>query len=611
VPPWQHNDEPTHFEYAALIYSQNSIPEPGQFDQSLRREIASSMIEHHFFDDLDFQPNLDSSGEPIWIGLSQLEGLPSYYIIAGLPLLLVQSFDVTTQLYFLRFISLLMYLATVGISYAIVREMTPQNHPLRWLVPLILILVPAFTDLMTAVNDDVGAVLIFSIFLWLGIRIIQKGYSLGRVSAFIIVTLLCVGVKTTIWVAIPMSIFLVVPFLLRKSAGWKWATGLLILGIIFILAIATLSWQDADNWIRLSWVHPSTEPTKIESDQAQQGNHVLHVQILPEGKGQPLFQLIPPDIVQQIRGQTVTLGAWIWSDKPVQLPLFEIWVDGKRTSQELHIDREPTFISFPAKISPNAQLVQVNIIPILKGVEQPISIYIDGLIFLEGDWPQTGNPVFDDNTANSGVWNGRHFNNLARNASFETSWLTIRPEIASLFYRRMKIINPSYLIASIQDLRISQGIYKSVFTNLFQSFWARFGWNHIRLTSRWYWGLAILSIAGIAGSLYFLVSHYKKGIDLSSRRLLSAGWLLIGLFFIWIGAILRTDFPFWGDRTFIPGARYAYPAVIPTILVFSVGWYWLSRKLTQKWIGILLVIISLIILDVFSLLTIYNFYQGG
>ncbi len=470
VPPWQHNDEPTHFEYAALIYSHNSIPKPGQFDQPLRREIASSMIDHHFFDDLDFLPNLDSSSEPIWIGLSQLEGLPGYYIIAGLPLLLVQSLNVTTQLYLLRFISLLMYMATVGISYATVREITPQNHPLRWLVPLILILVPAFTDLMTAVNDDVGAVLIFSIFLWLGVRIIQHGYSLGRVAAFIFVTFLCLSIKTTVWIALPMSILLFAAGVFRLSAGWKWVTGLMILGITIILAIASLSWQDADKWIRLRRLNPSNQPTKFLSDQARSGDHVLQVQVLPQRKGQPLFQVIPTEVVQELRGQTVTLGAWVWSDKPVQIPLFELWVDGKSTSPEFSIDLEPQFSSYKAKISPNAGSGQLRIFPILEGVTQPINIYIDGLVFLEGEWPQTVPPIFDDNAASTGVWDGRRFNNLARNASFENSWLTINPEIASQFYKRMKIINPSYLIASVQDLETSQGIYKTVSSISFNHF---------------------------------------------------------------------------------------------------------------------------------------------
>jgi hypothetical protein len=519
--------------------------------------------------------------------------------------------DVTTQMYFLRFISLLMYIGTAGVSYAIVREITPQNHPLRWLVPLILILVPAFTDLMTAVNDDVGAVLIFSIFLWLGVRIIIRGYSFGRVLVFVAVMLLCLIVKNTIWVALPMSILLVVPGLLRLPAGWKWASGLLLLGLILILATASLSLQDADNWIRIRRTHPSIQPTRHLSDQAMEGDHVLQVQVLPERKGQPLFQVIPPDVLQQLLGQTVTLGAWVWSDESVQVSLIELWVDGVRTPQEITVDREPTFSSFQAKIPPDAKNVQIFIMPFIEGDSQPTNIFLDGLVFLEGAWSQSSSPVFDDNTANTGVWDERRFTNLARNPSFETSWLTLKPEIESQIYKRMKIINPSYLLASIQDLETSRGIYRSAFTNLFQSFWARFGWNHIRLASGWYWGLVILTIAGIGGSLYFLVASFNKGTDLSSRQSLSAGWLLTGMLFIWIGAILRTDFPFGFDEVFIPPARYAYPAVIPTIIVLSVGWYWLSRRFTWKWIGIILVILSFILLDIFSIVRIYNFYQGS
>jgi hypothetical protein len=175
----------------------------------------------------------------------------------------------------------------------------------------------------------------------------------------------------------------------------------------------------------------------------------------------------------------------------------------------------------------------------------------------------------------------------------------------------MTHINLGYFLSSIQDLETSQWIHKIVIKNIFQSFWARFAWNNIRLTSRWYWGLAILSIAGIAGSLYFLITNFMRGNSLSSRHLLSAGWLLTAAIFIWAGAIIRTSIPYWGFKLFIPGARYAYPAIIPTILFLSVGWYWLSVKFTRKWIGFILVIVCFIILDIYSIVTIINFYQGS
>jgi hypothetical protein len=332
--------------------------------------------------------------------------------------------------------------------------------------------------------------------------------------------------------------------------------------------------------------------------------------MLPGFKGQALFQPIPLDVVQQLRGQTVTLGAWVWSDKPVQASIIELWVDGIKTSQVFAIDREPTFWSLRAEISPDAKFIQVNILPDLDDGNEPMNIYVDGLVLLEGNWPITETPILDNDAAKTGVWNGRRFNNLASNPSFETTWLTIKPKVETLI-RESTRISLDYFLSSIQDSKASQRIHKPVIINIFKSFWARFGWNHIRLTSGWYWGLAILSIAGVGGMLYLLISNFMSGNYLSSRQLLSAGWLLAATLFVWIGAFIRTGFPYWGNHLFFPGARYAYPAIIPTILFLTVGWYWLSVKFTRKWIGIILVIVCFIFLDIISLVTIINFYQGS
>src|SRR3712207_3902621 len=57
LPPWQHYDEPTHFEYAWLIANHTFLPKPGDEDQTMRREVAASMLEHRFYWNLP-QPNL-------------------------------------------------------------------------------------------------------------------------------------------------------------------------------------------------------------------------------------------------------------------------------------------------------------------------------------------------------------------------------------------------------------------------------------------------------------------------------------------------------------------------------------------------------------------------
>ena len=71
LPPWQHYDEPGHFEYAWLLANRLGLPSPGKYDQSMRREVAASMVEHAFFKYLDIRPNLLDQNTPVWIGSSQ------------------------------------------------------------------------------------------------------------------------------------------------------------------------------------------------------------------------------------------------------------------------------------------------------------------------------------------------------------------------------------------------------------------------------------------------------------------------------------------------------------------------------------------------------------
>src|SRR5512141_1602571 len=44
IPPWTHNDEPGHFEYVWLAAHSPAWPRPGQFDQSMRKELAGSLL---------------------------------------------------------------------------------------------------------------------------------------------------------------------------------------------------------------------------------------------------------------------------------------------------------------------------------------------------------------------------------------------------------------------------------------------------------------------------------------------------------------------------------------------------------------------------------------
>ncbi len=44
LPPWQHYDEPTHFEYAWLSANRTLLPQAGHIDRAMRRQLAPSML---------------------------------------------------------------------------------------------------------------------------------------------------------------------------------------------------------------------------------------------------------------------------------------------------------------------------------------------------------------------------------------------------------------------------------------------------------------------------------------------------------------------------------------------------------------------------------------
>src|SRR5208283_5899111 len=49
IPPWWHNDEPGHFEYAWLAANLPAWPKPGEYDQAMRKQMAVSLIKYNWY----------------------------------------------------------------------------------------------------------------------------------------------------------------------------------------------------------------------------------------------------------------------------------------------------------------------------------------------------------------------------------------------------------------------------------------------------------------------------------------------------------------------------------------------------------------------------------
>ena len=268
VPPWQHNDEPNHFEYAWLAAHRSSLPISTDFDPVLSRTVMTSMVKNHFFDGMVYFPDLSSSQPIRIIGYSQLSDPPLYYLIASIPLRLIHLIhpngSIETQLFIARLASLGFLLVVLLATWGLVRELTVAASPLRWLTPLTLALWPGFIDMMSAVTNIAGAVAFFSLFTWFCARLIRRGLNWLDGSTGILCAAACVWTLPMGFFAVPLF-GLALLFAIFRNHWRPVAWGVVFLGACaFFLAL--LTWGDADLWYRETW---QVEPVATLSKNAK------------------------------------------------------------------------------------------------------------------------------------------------------------------------------------------------------------------------------------------------------------------------------------------------------------------------------------------------------
>lgn len=148
-------------------------------------------------------------------------------------------------------------------------------------------------------------------------------------------------------------------------------------------------------------------------------------------------------------------------------------------------------------------------------------------------------------------------------------------------------------------------IYQHYLWILFQTFWARFGWQNIPLHSWGYYALAVVSLGTLLGLGLFVIRVRQRLIHLEwwQQRVLilfglsiaMAGTLIIGREIRNWDLNLARGGPGW------PSGRYLFPVIIPIATLFVLGWSELAPKRHRAaWTIALLGL--LILLDSFSLL---------
>ena len=643
VPPWQHYDEPNHFAYTWLIaYHPGALPRPGDSDPAMSRAVVESMVANGFYNGLLNQPDISSPDKPVQIeGYSQLDEPPLYYLIGSLPMRLFNPLDVTAQLYAGRLASLFLYLLTILAAWGTARELTSTGNILRWLLPVSLALLPGFTDSMTALNNDVVAVAVFSWFIWGSVRLLKRGFSWGDLVWVLLSAGLCIFTKNTALIALPL-VFVVLLFTFLRGR-WRWIAWALLAGGMLAGLLMSFSWSDAAFWFRST---SQSEPTRSANPQAVLGKYAIQVntgaKVTPPWLG-PLFQPLPPQTGQELLGKPVTLGAWIWASQPIQARTPILNQAEVAYSQKVMVGTQPAFYAVQARLDGEHDHLWISLNPLDQPSDTGVMIYYDGVVLAEGLRPTDQAPNFNDLDGKQGDWGGRPFINLLRNPSGGEA----SPRIRSWIDDRAALLlpdqnRPSLILASWLDWQGAGWYYKESVLSLMHTFWGKFGWGHVPLQgSKPYRLPGIFILFTIGGTFWGL---WRRRRRLAWDQAAFLGLVLAG---VWIPTLVRGVgyVGFW--HVYLPVARYAGPSIIPTALVLSLGWMeivylfkavWLrlmsafsyrleevpasqtgnslenmksfhgSRNIAWDWAGGIIYIILLFGLDIFALLSIAHFY---
>ncbi len=610
IPPWQHYDEPTHFEYAWVLARQDDPREPPAANGELRQQLLASMIEHDFFHDAtDPTPGW-------WFIATQLGDPPYYYALVSYPLRYVQDSPLVHQLYVARAVSLILFLLTIAACIGTLWELTPPNHPLRWGLPLALILLPPFVDFMTAVNNNVGAICFSSWFLWGAVRLVHRGFSPVRVVWVIAAALIATAIKN---IAAFTLLLVPVVFLVALLRAWGWRWVLVVNGGLALVAAAiVVGWGDAALWYRWYGAPEQEEITRVATAHAPLGTFVIQLTADSSVGQRRLLAPILDEGVQAANGNIVTVGGWVWAEETTRVALPTLALSTRPgeayrplNSPTITATTTPQFVAWHVGVPEQIGAIHYVFSIAPPKQQQDQKLFLDGAVLAVGAYPVEQAPEFDDSSAQQGTWAGVRFANLVRNASAEQA----APRLRS-WVQDSELLNkidpgwgrtPSLLLAALWDTERSLYLmYHYAGVLLIDSLATRLAWGHITLSSGWVWLFRAIVLVGVVGSVRWLIGG---GCRRQARACAALIVPVVALVLVW-GFTLTRILPKISEGVVYPLAHYAFPAIIPTMVIIIAGW-WTLFPVKLRWYALVAVLGGMFMLNGAALWTLWQFYYAG
>jgi hypothetical protein len=438
--------------------------------------------------------------------------------------------------------------------------------------------------------------------------------------AWVLITALAaLFMKSTAYLAVPLALIALVlgmlPGQLRRYAWITVGAGALLLGA------GLLYFREPAYWYRAT---SQSGPVRVESASAPLGDHVMVVEPAEEVTPRWLRavnQPIPPAEMERLRGSYITLGFFMWFDSddpavstfPARSPAINLDLtegDDIAYFESIELTRQPLFFKIETAVPADTVRLWVSMSRQSNTFPPGLKLYMDGFILAEGAYSPGTLPVFNDRDAATGVWSDVPFRNLLRNGSLENSWMSFRPWADNISARILpNNVRLSILLNTLFDREGSSWYYFGTAQNVFETFWGRFGWAHVPIPGapQIYWFFGVLLLLALIGVLAF---PFNQRGPTPVDELMFLG---LALLLVWFAAFARGAIFIFVESVFVPSARYAYPVIVPTVLVLVAGWYSVAHYL-KRWLKIpsfylvFLYLDFLLFYDVIALWGIHAYY---
>ena len=250
TPPWQVPDEPTHFEYAYLLFQEKNVLSSVRPDVALQGEILESMKDFRFWSYLHWErpdPLPASFAEdPLLRGApSQISSsVPLYYVTGALWLRLFSPQTILESLYLLRLFSAVQITLFFLIAALLIKWAIPGRQDLQLGALALIVFLPQLSAMGAGVNSDNAIILTYALVTLICAWIVRAKQATWHLLLLVPAVAVCILSKRTGLAAIPLvawTIMIRIRWHRRVFIRMACLAVLLILGLAVAQAAVTSS----------------------------------------------------------------------------------------------------------------------------------------------------------------------------------------------------------------------------------------------------------------------------------------------------------------------------------------------------------------------------------